>query len=121
MHANKIHAALSALFCRISAGSLPPAAPLVHAHTFLLAVAEERQIARSAYAKQLVNQHQVVLRRKALRMLQWGISLPVACEASWHQRGTIKPMVANGSLQPLASGFAHALPGDVGPDRMAAV
>ena len=40
----KIHAALSALFCRISAGSLPPAARW-HAHAALLAAQEEWQTA----------------------------------------------------------------------------
>ena len=37
------------------------------------------ELLRSAYAKRLVNQHQVVLRSKALCVRQWGISLPGAC------------------------------------------
>ena len=45
IHANKIHAALSALFCRISAGALPPAAKVAHTDTALLATQEERQTA----------------------------------------------------------------------------
>ena len=45
IHANKIHAALSALFCRISAGTLPPAARWLHTDTALLATQEERQTA----------------------------------------------------------------------------
>ena len=51
------------------------------------------EILRSAYARRLVNQHQVVLRSKALRMHQWGISLPGACEGLCHWRGNIEPLV----------------------------
>ena len=42
------------------------------------------ELLRSAYAKQLVFQHQVSLRSKVLRMHQWGISLPGACECLCH-------------------------------------
>ena len=45
--------------------------------------------------KQLVNQHQVILQSKVLRMRQWGISLPGACERLCHWRGTIEPMAAD--------------------------
>ena len=55
----------------------------------------------SAHAKRLVNQHQVVFRSKALRMHQWRISLLGACWCHW--RGTIEPMVPNGSLEPLVA------------------
>ena len=48
----------------------------------------------SANARRLVNQHHVVLRSKALRMHQWGISLPGACAGLCHWRGTIEPLVA---------------------------
>ena len=41
------------------------------------------ELLRSTYAKRLVNQHQVILRSKVLRMHQWGISLPGACEGSF--------------------------------------
>ena len=41
------------------------------------------------------------LRAKALRMHQWSIiSPPDACEALCHRRGTIEPMLANGTLEP---------------------
>ena len=42
VHANKLHAALSALFCPISAGTLPPAA-MTRVHAAVLAAQEERQ------------------------------------------------------------------------------
>ena len=51
------------------------------------------ELLRSAYAKQLVNQHKVVLRSKVLHMHQRSISLPGACE----------PMAANGTLEPLVA------------------
>ena len=51
---------------------------------------------RSAYAKRLVNLSQVHLRTKTLRMHQWGVNLPGACEALCHWRGTIEPLVLNG-------------------------
>ena len=59
------------------------------------------ELLRSANAKRIVNQHQVILRSKALRMHQWGISLLGAREGLCHWRGTIEPMVANGTLEPL--------------------
>ena len=39
----------------------------------------------------------------ALRMHQWSVSLPGACGALRHCRGTIDPMVANGFLEPLVA------------------
>ena len=57
---------------------------------------------RSAYAKRLVNVAQVHLRSKTLQMHQWGVHLPGACEALCHWRGTIEPLVLNGTLEPLA-------------------
>ena len=57
----------------------------------------------SAYAKRLVNQHQVILRSKVLRMHQWGISLPGACEGLCHWRATIELLAANGTLEPLVA------------------
>ena len=36
-------------------------------------------------------------------MHQWGISLPGACEGLCHWRGTVEPMVANGTLKPLVA------------------
>ena len=60
-------------------------------------------ILRSAYAQRLVNQHQVIPRSKVLRMHQWSISLPGACEGLCHWRGTTEPMVANGTLEPLVA------------------
>ena len=68
--ANKIHAALSASFCRISAGTLPPAASGSH-DAALLAVQEEWQTAP----------HQALC----------------------HWRGTIEPLVLNGTLEPLVA------------------
>ena len=53
------------------------------------------ELLRSACAKQIVNM--------ALRMHQWSVSLPVACEAFLHCRGTIEPMVENGFLEPLVA------------------
>ena len=58
---------------------------------------------RSAYAKRLVNLAQVHLRTKTLHMHQWGVSLPGACEALCHWRGTIEPLVLNGTLEPLVA------------------
>ena len=58
------------------------------------------ELLRSAYAKRLVNQHQVILRSKVLRMHQWRISVPGACEGLCHWRGTIEPLAANGTLEP---------------------
>ena len=54
---------------------------------------------RSAYAKRLVN----YLRTKTLHMHQWGVNLPGACEALCHWRGTIEPLVLNGTLEPLVA------------------
>ena len=58
---------------------------------------------RSAYAKRLVNLSQVHLRTKTLRMHQWGVNLPGACEALCHWRGTIEPLVLNGTFEPLVA------------------
>ena len=60
------------------------------------------ELLRSASAKRLVNQHQVILRSKILRMHQ-GISLPGACEGLCHWRGTIEPVAASGTLEPLVA------------------
>ena len=111
IHANKIHAALSALFCRISAGSLPPAARWL-TRTRLCWQRKKNgkprpikmgEFLRSAYAKRLVNLSQVHLRTKTLHMHQWGVNLPGACEALCHWRGTIEPLVLNGTLEPLVA------------------
>ena len=111
IHANKIHAALSALFCRISAGTLPPAARWL-TRTRLCWQRKKNgkprpikmgEFLRSAYAKRLVNLSQVHLRTKTLRMHQWGVNLPGACEALCHWRGTIEPLVLNGTLEPLVA------------------
>ena len=59
---------------------------------------------RSAYAKRLVNLTQVHLRTKTLHMHQWGVNLPGACEALCHWRGTIEPLVLNGTLEPVVAG-----------------
>ena len=84
VHANKIHAALSALFCRISAGTLPPAARWL-TRTRLCWQRKKNgkprpikmgEFLRSAYAKRLVNLAQVHLRTKTLHMHQWGVNLP---------------------------------------------
>ena len=48
-----------------------------------------------------VNQHQVTLRSKVLRMHQWGISLPGACEGLCRWRGTIETLWADSTLEPL--------------------
>ena len=58
---------------------------------------------RSAYAKRLVNLSQVHLRTKTLHVHQWGANLPGACEALCHWRGTIEPLVLNGTLEPLVA------------------
>ena len=111
IHANKIHAALSALFSRISAGSLPPAARWL-TRTRLCWQRKKNgkprpikmgEFLRSAYAKRLVNVSQVHLRTKTLHMHQWGVNLPGACEAFCHWRGTIEPLVLNGTLEPLVA------------------
>ena len=111
VHANKIHAALSALFCRISAGTLPPAARWL-TRTRLCWQRKKNgkprpikmgEFLRSAYAKRLVNLAQVHLRTKTLHMHQWGVNLPGACEALCHWRGTIEPLVLNGTLEPLVA------------------
>ena len=109
-HANKLHA-LSALFCQISAGTLPLAARWL-TRTRLCWQRKKNgkprpikmgELLRSAYAKRLVNQQQVILRSKVLRMHQWGISLPGACEGLCRWRGTIEPLAANGTLEPLVA------------------
>ena len=82
IHANKIHAALSALFCRISAGTLPPAARWL-TRTRLCWQRKKNgkprpikmdEFLRSAYAKRLVNLSQVHLRTKTVHMHQWGVN-----------------------------------------------
>ena len=111
IHANKIHAALSELFRRISAGSLPPAARWL-TRTRLCWQRKKNgkprpikmgEFLRSAYAKRLVNLSQVHLRTKTLHMHQWGVNLPGACEALCHWRGTIEPLVLNGTIEPLVA------------------
>ena len=59
------------------------------------------ELPHSVIVKQLANHQQVDLRSKTLRVRQWGISLPGACEALCHWRGTTEATVANGSLEPL--------------------
>ena len=61
------------------------------------------ELLRSACAKRLVNQHQVVIRSMVLRMHQWCISQPGASEGLCHWRGAIEPTVANGTLEPLVA------------------
>ena len=114
IHANKVHAALSALFCGISAGSLPPAARWL-TRTRLCWQRKKNgkprpikmgEFLRSAYAKRLVNLSQVHLRTKTLRMHQWGgqpaggvrslVSLARhdrTSSAQWHDRaaGGVRP------------------------------
>ena len=111
IHANKIHAALSALFRGISGGTLPPAARWL-TRTRLCWQRKKNgkprpikmgEFLRSAYAKRLVNLSQVHLRTKTLHMHQWGVNLPGACEALCHWRGTIEPLVLNGTLEPLVA------------------
>ena len=111
IHANKIHAALSALFCRIFAGTLVPAARWL-TRTRLCWQRKKNgkpcpikmgEFLRSAYAKCLVNLSQVHLRTKTLHMHQWGVNLPGACEALCHWRSTIEPLVLNGTLEPLVA------------------
>ena len=58
---------------------------------------------RSAYAKRLVKLSQVHLRTKTLHMHQWEVNLPGACEALCHWRGTIEPLVLNGTIEPLVA------------------
>ena len=85
VHANN---GLSALFCRISAGSLPPAARWLTRTRLCwqrkkngkLRPIKMGELLRSANAKRLVNQHQVIPRSKVVRMHQWSMSLPRACE-----------------------------------------
>ena len=81
VHANKIHAALSALFCRISAGTLPPAARWLTRTRLWQRKKNGKprpikmgEFLRSAYAKRLVNLAQVHLRTKTLHMHQWGVA-----------------------------------------------
>ena len=50
-----------------------------------------------------MNVAQVHLRTKTLHMHQWGVSLPGACEALCHWRGTVEPLVLNGTLEPLVA------------------
>ena len=82
-----------------------PCRALAYADAALLAARPIKmgELLRSAYAKQLVNQHKVILRSKVLRMHQWGISLPGACEGLCHLGGTVEPMAANGTLEPLVA------------------
>ena len=55
------------------------------------------------YAKRRVNLTWVHLRTKTLHMHQLGVNLPGACEALCHWRGTIEPLVLNGTLEPLVA------------------
>ena len=100
----------SALFCRISAGSLPSCCQVAHSDTALLATQEKRQAASNQDGRVPSfclrpsgwwNLSQVHLRTKTLRMHQWGVNLPGACEALCHWRGTIEPLVLNGTIEPL--------------------
>ena len=50
-----------------------------------------------------MNVAQVHLRTKTLHMQQWSVSLPGACEALCHWRGTIEPLVLHGTLEPLVA------------------
>ena len=59
------------------------------------------EVLRSACAKQLVDQHQVVLRSKALRVHQWASACWARVKPLCHWRGTIERMVAKGSFEPL--------------------
>ena len=99
------------LFCRISAGALPLAARWL-TRTRLCWQRKKNgkprpikmgEFLRSAYAKRLVNLSQVHLRTKTLHMHQWGVNLPGACETLCHWRGTIEPLVLNGTLEPLVA------------------
>ena len=60
------------------------------------------ELLRSAYAKRLVNQHQLTHRSKVLRMHQRGTSLPGACEGLCHWRGTrgTDLDLVNGTFEP---------------------
>ena len=99
IHANKLHAALLAVFCRISSRTLPPAARWLT----LTRLCWQRkkngkprpikmgEFLRSAYAKRLVNQHHVLLRSKVLRMHRWGISLLGPVRASVIGAAPLKP------------------------------
>ena len=79
VHANKIHAALFALFCRILGR-------LCWQRKIKPRPIKMGELLRSAYA----NQQQVVLRSKTLRMHQWGIRpngrLRRAMSVAWHHR-----------------------------------
>ena len=110
VHANKLHTALSALFCRIFAGALPSAARWL-TRTRLCWQRKKNgkpkpikmgELLRSAYAKRLVNQHQVTLRSKVLRMHQWGISLQGACEVSVTGAAPMRPWRPTAPLSPLS-------------------
>ena len=103
IHANKLHAALSAVFCQTSAGTLPPAARWLTRTRLCWQLKKMGELLRSACAKRLVNQHQVTLRSEVLRSHRWGTSLPGACEGLCHWRGTMEPLVANGTLEPLVA------------------
>ena len=76
VHANKIHAALSALFCRISAAALPSAARwLTRTRLCWQRKKDGKPRPMKMMELLLVHQHQVILRSKVLRAHQWGISL----------------------------------------------
>ena len=87
------HAALLAVFCQISAGTLPPAARWL---TRMLLCWQRKtngkprpikvgELLRSAYAKRLVNQHQVILRSPAHAPAH----APVVHQLAWRLRGPL--------------------------------
>ena len=98
------------------------------------------ELLRSAYAKRLVDQHQVILRSKVLRMHQWSISLLGACEGLfatgaaplnlWRPTArssrSLRPIWISSTCLAMLSGHAsatvpaHALPGGLSLDRVAA-
>ena len=106
--------ALSALFCRISAGTLPPAARWL-TRTRLCWQRKKNgkpraikmgEFLRSAYAKRLVNLAQVHLRTKSpAQSHQWGAqSARGRAKPCVIGGGTIEPLdLVNGTLEPLVA------------------
>ena len=120
---NKIYAALSALFCRISAGPLPPGGSCVRGcwqrkKNGKVRPIKMSELLRSPYAEQPVIQHQVVLGSEALRMNWWSISLSGAYEALCHWRVTIIARKRNFVFAEVVfqAAFQH-FPGDLETER----
>ena len=106
IHANKIHAVLSALFCRISAGTLPPAARWLTRTRFAGNARRTANRVPSRWASLSLRQAPGepvpgAPPHRDLAHASVGCQLARSVRALCHWRGTIEPLVLNGTLEPL--------------------